>query len=47
MFRDAARLGDAELDRLGAQLADDKRSRKESLIQRGIRGMKLAIKKAA
>lgn len=47
MFRDAERLGEAELQRLGTQLAEDKRSRKESLIRRGIRGMKLTAKKVA
>jgi hemerythrin superfamily protein len=47
MFRDAERLGEAELSRLGEQLADRKRTLKESLIHRGIRGMKLAAKKIA
>jgi hypothetical protein len=32
MFRDAERLGDTELQRLGARLAEDKRSRKVSLV---------------
>jgi hypothetical protein len=47
MFVEAERLGEPELQRLGDRLAEDKRSRKESLIQRGIRGMKLAAKKIA
>lgn len=47
MFRDAERLGEAELQRLGARMVEDKRNRKQSLLQRGIRGMKLAAKKIA
>jgi hemerythrin superfamily protein len=45
MFVDAERCGHAELERLGHELEERKRTLKESMIQRGIRGMKLAAKK--
>jgi hemerythrin superfamily protein len=47
MFRDAENLGRDQLEALGRQLAERKETLKTSLIQRGIRGMKLAIKKVA
>lgn len=47
MFLDAERLGHEQLTRLGQQLAERKETLKTSLIQRGIRGMKLAAKKVA
>jgi hemerythrin superfamily protein len=47
MFADAERCGHAELERLGHEIEERKRTLKESLVQRGIRGMKLAAKKIA
>jgi hemerythrin superfamily protein len=47
MFAQAERLGADELDRLGREMAERKHTLKTSLIQRGIRGMKLAAKKIA
>jgi hemerythrin superfamily protein len=45
LFRDAEKLGGAELERLGAQLEERKRAVKSSLVQRGLRAAKLAAKK--
>lgn len=46
MFRDAQRLGDAELERLGRRLEERQRELKSSTLQRGLRAAKLAAKKA-
>jgi len=45
LFRDAEKLGVAELEKLGAQLAERKQALKSSLVQRGVRAAKLAAKK--
>ena len=46
MFADAERLGAAELDRLGREMAERKQTLKTSAVQRGVRAVKLAAKKA-
>lgn len=47
MFAEARALGDDELARLGQQLHERKETLKTSIVQRGIRGLKLAAKKVA
>ncbi|MDP3768088.1 MAG: hemerythrin domain-containing protein, partial [Dehalococcoidia bacterium] len=47
MFSEADRLGADELTRLGQRFAERKETLKTSLLQRGLRGMKLAAKKIA
>ena len=47
MFAQAQALGESELARLGQQMEERKQTLKTSIVQRGIRGLKLAIQKAA
>ena len=47
IFEEAARLGDPELERLGARLAERKDAVKTSPVQRGVRAVKQAARKIA
>jgi len=47
MFVQARALGDVRLQELGQQLRERKHALKTSIVQRGIRGLKLAAKKIA
>jgi iron-sulfur cluster repair protein YtfE (RIC family) len=47
IFEEAARLGDDELTRLGERLAERKEAAKTSLLQRGVRAVKRAVRKIA